>query len=453
MPVPAPTRAAARHLLVAALAAATAACAASEAATVAPAARSAGDLSGTAAPDRSDAAIAQLRAAAGRDRGVLDRLLADHAAMVPGTARDALAATIDRVAGQRHATVSRLYWYTDLAAAQAAARRRGLPILSLRMLGRLDEDLSCANSRFFRTLLYANRALAAYLDHGFVLHWSSERPVPRVTIDFGDGRRLERTVTGNSAHYVLDADGRPVDVLPGLYAPAVFRAELERAAAVVTALTGKREDQRTALLRAHHEQRLAARAAELAAAGPVPVLAGARRLLDPSTVDAALAAAQRATMMKARIEIPDLQIIDVGADPGSAELGVPHWASIGQRVFGLGDLPRPGAAPRRSAPILDEQSRALVTALLAAPAGAPAADPAAVLAAVEQTLVADTALNELRLRAAIRAHLAGNPAVTFDALNAWVYREVFHTPADDAWLGLLPRTAYTGLAGDGLAVR
>ena len=40
---------------------------------------------------------------------------------------------------------------------------------------------------------------------------------PKVTIDFGNGKTLERTLTGNSAHLVLDVDGRPVDALPGLF--------------------------------------------------------------------------------------------------------------------------------------------------------------------------------------------------------------------------------------------
>ncbi len=56
-----------------------------------------------------------------------------------------------------------------------------------------------------------------------MLHWQSVRPVPRVTIDFGDGRKLERTLTGNSAHYVLASDGTPLDVLPGLYSPLAFQ--------------------------------------------------------------------------------------------------------------------------------------------------------------------------------------------------------------------------------------
>ena len=41
----------------------------------------------------------------------------------------------------------------------------------------------------------------------FVLHWQSVRPVPKVRIDFGNGRTLEKTLTGNSLHLVLDSDG------------------------------------------------------------------------------------------------------------------------------------------------------------------------------------------------------------------------------------------------------
>ena len=118
-----------------------------------------------------------------------------------------LRAGIDAAAHQKDAAWSGLYWHTSLPEALAAAKREGKPILSLRLLGRLDEELSCANSRFFRTALYANTAVSDELRKNWILHWESVRPAPKVTIDFGDGRVLNRTVTGNSLHYVLDADG------------------------------------------------------------------------------------------------------------------------------------------------------------------------------------------------------------------------------------------------------
>ncbi len=139
-----------------------------------------------------------------------------------------LRAAVDGVARQRDAFSSGLYWFTDLEAAKAEARRTRRPILSLRLLGNLDDEFSCANSRFFRTSLYANRSVSSLLRRGFVLHWKSVRPVPILTIDMGDGRRIKRTITGNSIHYILDTDGNVLDALPGNYGPAAFIAALGR---------------------------------------------------------------------------------------------------------------------------------------------------------------------------------------------------------------------------------
>lgn len=136
---------------------------------------------------------------------------------------------LDRICAQKDAHTSLLYWHTDLDAALAEARRTKRPILSLRLLGRLDQELSCANSRFFRKLLYPDAQINRVLREQFVLHWESVRAVPIVTIDFGDGRRVERTLTGNSAHLVLDWRGRPVDVLPGLFDRETFLGLLAQA--------------------------------------------------------------------------------------------------------------------------------------------------------------------------------------------------------------------------------
>src|SRR4029079_17039848 len=135
-----------------------------------------------------------------------------------------LTAVLDAVSQQKDSYLSGLYWYTDLSQAQAAARAAGKPILSLRLLGKLNEEYSCANSRFFRTTLYPNAEVSSYLRDHFILHWRSVRPVPRITIYMGDGRRIERTITGNSIHYILDSDGNPIDALPGLYGAKAFIA-------------------------------------------------------------------------------------------------------------------------------------------------------------------------------------------------------------------------------------
>ncbi len=142
---------------------------------------------------------------------------------------------LDVVCAQKDAHTTHLYWFTDADAAIVEARRSRRPILSLRLLGRLDEELSCANSRFFRKSLYIDPTINRVLRERFVLHWQSVRAVPKVTIDFGNGTTLVKTLTGNSAHLVLDSHGRPVDALPGLFSADVFVQLLARSLALASA--------------------------------------------------------------------------------------------------------------------------------------------------------------------------------------------------------------------------
>jgi hypothetical protein len=193
---------------------------------------------------------------------------------------------LDALCRQKDAHTSLLYWFTELPAAIAEARRSGKPILSLRLLGKLDEELSCANSRFFRKLLYPSPQVNELLRHGFVLHWQSVRPVPVVTIDFGGGKQLTRTLTGNSVHLVLDPQGRPVDALPGLMSPEVFAEKLEQSKRLAAA------DRRQ--LAALHEQ--LAEAAPMAYPPPQP---------PPSRAFAASAMA----MSKHIVELPILRAV------------------------------------------------------------------------------------------------------------------------------------------------
>lgn len=270
----------------------------------------------------------------------LQRLLEEHADLLakgprPNDPRWRRAAdAVDTVAAQRDAWASKLYWYTDLGAARAAAARDGKPILSLRLLGKLDTELSCANSRFFRTTLYPDPRVNALLRDKFVLHWSSERPVPVVTVDFGDGRKMTRTVTGNSVHYVLDAAGRPLDALPGLYSAPAFIEGLNQALQLAA------ENPSDERLRAWH-----AAAAERLEAGPPPsprveplapeVIALARAKAAPPP-DAL--AAGRVAMAKTRVEDPIVRALvalppTIAQDSVRNEYGlhrqIHHWFAAG----------------------------------------------------------------------------------------------------------------------------
>jgi hypothetical protein len=370
----------------------------------------------------------------------LDALLARYDQLAPGPERDELARQIDRVAAQKHATVSRMFWYTDLASARAAARTAGKPILELRLLGRLDEELSCANSRIFRETLYANTALSAWLRQHFILMWSTERPVPKVTIDFGDGRTIHTTTTGNSAHFIRDARGDVVDVLPGVYAPGPFKAELEKTLALIETLDAKNPARRIAQVKAWHVERGAETRVAWRRITQTPFGRRVAAVMKNPPVTSAVARAQMVTVSKAYVEVP--QLAGFGADPGSiAEDETAAWAMIGMRTWNLGGKPT-----------LDPASKALVIALhQAGPITSTPAEVDALIPRFEQHLVADSALNELKLRTKVHAYLADRQA-EFGALDRYLYAEVFGTPITDRWLGLLPRTDVTGLAGDGAAM-
>jgi hypothetical protein len=386
----------------------------------------------------------------------LTQMLARFDAMKPSADRDQLATEIDAFAHQRYATVSRLYWYTDLEAAKAAAQTQHRPILHLRMLGRLDEDLSCANSRFFRTTLYANIETSRFLRENFILMWSTERPVPRVTIDYGDGRKLVRTTTGNSAHYVMDAHGNVLDALPGLYAPIVFRSELAKSLALAKQVDGLDRILRDEKLVAFHSaerQRMHAAYAKHAANTDYVVRRG--RLVGRYEIGAsAVQMAQRTSMSKMAVESVDLGRI--GIDAGTVDPDdITQWATIGQKLWNVG-LETPKAQPlqtRRAAfypapMLLDAQSIALITSLRT---GNPLAmDSEALVARLEQHMLADTAQNEVSIRQAIRTQIGRG--MGFAELNDYVYSKVFHTPKADPWLGLLDNTDFTGLPADGVVM-
>jgi hypothetical protein len=358
---------------------------------------------------------------------------------------------VDQVAGQRDAWTSRLYWYTDLDQAKAAAAESGRPILSLRMLGQLTDEFSCANSRFFRTALYANESVSQRLRDHFVLHWQSVRPVPRVTIDFGDGRKLERTVTGNSAHYVLDANGRPLEVLPGLYGPEAFESWLERCESLAADYAAAGDDaQRSAVLASYHAARRDVIDGDLRDE-LASISAGEATDLTKPTADAKVASTKVAAMAQERSEskraveapilasLPGLGAVETLNDETWQRLAAlpRHQVRLDERSMALmrRDHPDAVAAGRRAL------SKARIE------------DPLArMLRNFAESAALDAVKNEYQLHRQIHAwFVEGSAPGDYDALNERVYAELFLTPSSDPWLGLAPPDAYTGLIGGGLS--
>ncbi|HEX8142077.1 MAG TPA: hypothetical protein VF553_05735 [Pyrinomonadaceae bacterium] len=358
-----------------------------------------------------------------------------------------LTAALDAVSQQRDSYAAGLYWYTDFDEAKRAAAESGKPILSLRLLGNLNEEFSCANSRFFRAVLYSNREVSDALRSRFILHWKSVRPAPRVTIDFGDGRKLERTLTGNSIHYILDSQGRTIDALPGLYGPKAFLRGLAQAEGLLKQMAGQTETARIDLFYRYHRTRINLTAAEWAAdvqkiGGHVPDTVLARvsaRRQNPSAIEIAPVA-----MTKRAVEIDFLKAMTTDARELEAATSDAAWAKIAALHAGDARLDeRSIAFIRRQSPAAPE---------IVNRAKAPVPDQLTrIVENLERNMALDTVRNEYVLHNRIHAWLGnfawGQPLETF---NEKVYAELFLTPSSDPWLGLYSPDNYTALENGGV---
>jgi hypothetical protein len=384
----------------------------------------------------------------------LQQLLQTHATLLADGDRaggrwQSVRAALDAVGGQRDCHASRLYWHTDFQQAKAAAAREGKPILSLRLLGRLDEELSCANSRFFRTTLYANEQIADYLRANFVLHWKSVRPVPRITIDMGDGRTIERTITGNSIHYVLDADGNVMDALPGLYGANAFLSALKQAGQTARRASSLGGAERRAFLENYHttsldqiNQRwstdiLRVNASATALPGPV---AGAAQAARPAAM-----AAMGMAFSKSMVERPVLRALVPRREALSQSMDDALWKQISE--LHTNDV----ALDSGALGLIRTKHRLQPAAASMGPKHASDKDSLrAMLDNLKRSIAEDTVRNEYLFHARIHEWLAAPGVnVMVDALNSRVYAELFLTPESDPWLGLASLTEFSAVENGG----
>ncbi len=343
---------------------------------------------------------------------------------------------LDTVAGQKNSYLSGLYWYTDLKDARKVSAETGKPILSLRLLGKLTDEFSCANSRFFRTVLYSNAEIAAVLRDRFVLHWQSVRPVPVVTIDFGDGRKLERTITGNSIHYVLDSAGQPIEAFPGLYGPQAFLRGLTEAEALFKSLAGYKDRDRYILQRNFyvlHNNKISAGwlADTVKLGGKIPE--GFSVVKNPDGTFAAVSIAALA-MTKMYSEANMLRGMLMVSETMSRLTDEAAWRKIAQ--FHAADA----VLDQRSLALIKRQNRELSEKQLAA-----------MVDKLQQSIALDTVRNEYMLHGKLYHWLLTEPSRTdLDKFNEKVYAELFLTPSSDPWLGLVSPDVYMALDNGGI---
>ncbi|MDB2687696.1 hypothetical protein N9Y42_10840 [Mariniblastus sp.] len=76
-------------------------------------------------------------------------------------------------------------------------------------------------------MLFSNQEIADFINENFEPAWESVRPVPRITIDFGNGTVVNRTLHGNVATYICGSDQVVREVLPGVYSKAAYLQQLK----------------------------------------------------------------------------------------------------------------------------------------------------------------------------------------------------------------------------------
>jgi hypothetical protein len=370
----------------------------------------------------------------------LDALFAKYATEIgtygkTGDATDdwkRIANALDTVSMQYDSYAAHLYWYTDLDAAKRAAKTQHKPILSLRLLGNLNQEFSCANSRLFRAILYPNEQISKYLHDHYILHWKSVRPAPRITIDFGDGRKIERTITGNSIHYILSEDGDVIDAIPGLYSPAEFMAYLSGADAMNAQIRTMPFQQRAlALMRFRKEnfnRIITARDAAVAKAGVT--------LTEPKAGTIAINAAPMA-MAKA-VVVDEYRILRVYDDFAKyePEIKFDDWVKLA-KIY----------APELS---IDQNSVRFVRRQNAKN-GLSEAEFTTLFKKIDDFVALDTTRNDYLFHTKIYQWLnEGKGNMPLEDLNAAVYDQIFQTPNYDKWLGLYSPDVYTALDGNGI---
>ncbi len=252
-------------------------------------------------------------------------------------------------------------------------------------------------------MLFSSRELAGYVNDTFEPAWESVRPAPLVTIDFGNGHTVRRTLQGNIATYVCGPDGVVYDVLPGIYAADAYRTRLEALRVLADSLRPPAgaepgADPRVGRLRDYHT----GRAAELARVQVPPQLQ---------------AVAQIGGGFKGGIG---------GGFGGGGFGGGGFGGTAGGGGFG-------GAFPPAGFGGIEGPTERVIAGR--PPAAGGAAVPPVPLAARPE-LALDSQVNEQVRRKAVHDRLAGAGPVRPDDIKKWLYKDVLRADLDDPTLGL-----------------
>ena len=365
-----------------------------------------------------------------------------------------IAAALDAVAMQKDAYASHLFWLTDLEEAKRLSKETGKPILSLRLLGNLNEEFSCANSRFFRAVLYPNKNVSEYLRGNYVLHWQTVRPAPRITVDFGDGRKIERTVTGNSIHYVLDENGTVINALPGLNSPKDFMIFLLNSDSWLKQAKMFENALKSGLMFVNDADKIADKQIAFLKNMRSREFDNLRRQVSQKTFPLKIKFDKKAKTkrefeeMPTAIEVAPLAVSKMGVEINLLPDILPDITKYGAQQIDFETWQKIAQSKAENSK-LDANSRAFIKNQLGKN-NLTEQQFNALIAKLESLIALDTVRNDFLLRPTLLVWLNKDLDKNVDTLNKKVYDELFLTPNEDRWLGLYAPEVYTALDGNGI---
>lgn len=260
-------------------------------------------------------------------------------------------------------------------------------------------------------MLFSNDLVARYINDAFEPAFEMVRPVPVVTIDFGNGNMITRTLHGNIATYVCTAGGEVLDILPGIYEPNVFRDQLDQLGLLAEYLLSERLEKKRQLsdsLEAYHR----GQAKSLKRDNTPP-----RFERRTSTKEEALR--QRRIMnyskkfveMNSELVVTGLVTIKKEQPKSLIRKLLTKFTSLTKASTSSNQLTAPISRSARAALPPDDLRH-------------------------WQLLAQDTRLNETVRRAQIHEKLAEVGLVQPAQIKRWLYKEVLHADLDDPYLGL-----------------
>jgi hypothetical protein len=221
-------------------------------------------------------------------------------------------------------------------------------------------------------VLFSNEDIVRFINQNFEAAWEGVRPVPVVQIDFGGGVKVIRTLHGNIATYLCNADGQVLDILPGIYTPTSYLQNLSQFKLLASYLVQRSPQTQETRLRDYHLVQAEA----------------LQKKLPPARL------ARSPAISKAIIENPiKLVLASAAGSQAADELGLP-LANANLQLDSSEDL------------------------------------------ANWKLLAEDTRINESARRRQIHEMLADKTNVRPEAITKWLYRDVLHADLDDPYLGL-----------------